>query len=165
MKTAEGVYNIPIRRSIWQSFFIGVAAIVLSGIVAAELAGLLMWITPTRPAQPPERAPVEALTKRPPRHADYGALVVLGLGLVLFGGYFGSIRWQRRLSRSLDSRRPGIRIADGVMAVPVGAGRVLQINLSQPYSLNFGWNTGRLFGTRAIISQGDKAVLLEAPQE
>jgi hypothetical protein len=120
LKTEPGEvsYSVPIRRTRWPSFFIGAAALVASALPAAALGALLTL---------------------PPIKLD-GALVVIAFGLVWGAVFFVSFPWQRRCARALDSRRPGILLAGGVLTVPLEDERSLRFRLDEPHELRFGWS-------------------------
>ena len=101
-EAVEVTCSVPLRRSRRVSLWIGVAAAAVSLLRAAALAGLmLLW----------------------PVGVD-GAVAVIVLGFLWFGLFFG-LRWLKRYGRSLDLRRPGIGLADGLLTVPVSDGRCL----------------------------------------
>lgn len=158
MKTGatEGSLSVPIRRSRWVSFWVGVGAVFVSLLMAAALAGLLLLLLS-------------------PAGGD-GALVVIFFGFVWFGVFFLSLPRQKRYARSLDLRRPAIGLADGLLTVPLDAERTLRFKLEEPYELTFGWyefvvpggggptaNT-RAFLTYAILSQAGQQLLLKAEE-
>jgi hypothetical protein len=142
--STKSMFRVPIRRSQWPSFLIGLAAAVLSALVAAAGCGVVLATQLL-----PERA---------------GAVIVLTFGVAWFCGFFTRVPWQRRWSRWLDSRRPGILLANGLMTVPVSANRTLKFHLNEPYALRFGWYAHRRHSaTWAIMSQGGEDLLLIAP--
>ncbi len=114
----EGVYSIPIRRTRWSSFRIGAAAQLISLLPAGAVSSLLVLSS--------------IITD--------GVVVIMVFGLVWGAVFFLSFPWQRRYARSLDLRRPGIRLANGVLAVPVTDDLTLQFKLHEPHELRFGWS-------------------------
>lgn len=114
----EDFYSVPIRRARWPSFFIALAAVVVSALLAAAFSGLLIL----------------SLT------GVGGTWVVIMFGLLWGGGFFLSVPWQRRCARALDLRRPGMRLAGGVLAVPLSDDTTLSFMLDEPYELRFGWS-------------------------
>lgn len=117
----QGFFTVPIRRTRWTSFWVGVAAAVLAfvsaALSAAALAGLLALLEARRD----------------------GTLVVVACGLLWFGLFFLSYPLQRRYARARDLRRPGIRLDDGVLAVPLTDGSKLRFQLDEPHELSYGW--------------------------
>lgn len=156
MKTeaAEVSCIVPIRRSRWASFWIGVAVVIVSLLLAAALAGLLLLL------------PVNV----------NGVLIILAFGVLWFGIFFFSLPWQRRYARILDLRQPGIRLTDGLLTIPVTDELTLPFKLDEPHELMFGWfevvikSTGgpttntRAFMTYAILSQAGQQLLLKAEE-
>lgn len=157
MKTeaVEVSCSVPIRRSRWVSFWIGVAAVVVSLLSAAALTGLLLLL---------------------PVSVD-GAVVIIVFGILWFGLFFFSLRRQKRYARSLDLRRPGIRLlADGLLTIPVTDDLTLHFKLDEPHELTFGWfevvvrtagqplNYTRGFMTHAILSQAGQRLFLKAEE-
>ena len=152
IEVAEVICNVPIRRSLWGSFWIGAAAIIVSLLLAAALAGLLLLL------------PVNI----------NGAVVVLVFGILWFGSFFFSLPWQRRYAHILDLRRPGIRFVDGLLTIPVNNDLALIFKLDEPHELIFGWlefvvkSTGgpttntRSLMTYAIMSQAGQQLFLKA---
>ena len=114
---AERFRNIPIRRSQWRSFRIGVGAVFAALLLAAGVCALLMWLSKD----------------------ISGVLLIMLFGVILFGGFFGSIPWQRRYSRSLDGRKPGVSLAIGVVYVPVKKDSTFIFWTGQPIEVAFGW--------------------------
>lgn len=147
--------SFPIRRSRWPSFWIGVAAAVVSSIMASALAALSLLLLP----------------------ADAGgAVVIIVFGTLWFGLFFLTLPRQRRCARSMDLRRPGIRLAGSSLTIPVADGHTLHFKLDEPYELAFGWfevvmtgtggattNTRGLM-TYAILSQAGRQLLLKAEE-
>jgi hypothetical protein len=89
----QGFYSVPIRRTRWTSFWIGVGAavtaFVLGAALAAALVGLLVLL----------------------KVNGNGAVIIFVFGLLWFGFFFLSYPLQRRYARSFDLRRPRIRLA------------------------------------------------------
>lgn len=81
--------SVPIRRTRWTSFWVGVVAVILALLLAGTLTGLLMLLSSLD-----------------------GAPVVVVFGLFWFGLFFLSYPLQRRYARSRDLRRPGISFGD-----------------------------------------------------
>lgn len=144
--------NIPIRRSQWRSFRIGLGAFFAALFLAIGVCGLLMWCFPK----------------------IWGGLNSTIFVLIWFGGFFGSIPGQRRYARSQDARLPGVSLADGVLSVPVKAGAPLLFRMGEPHELAFGWlefvatsSGGATTCTRtlmswATLSQAGQHVMLKA---
>jgi hypothetical protein len=151
-KQSEVSCNVPVRRSLWTSFWIGAASALVSLLLAAALAGLLLLL------------PVNI----------NGVIVILVFGLLWFGFFFFSLHWQRRYARSLDLRRPGIRLAAGLLTIPVTNDLTLHFKLDEPHELIFGWyevvikSTGgpttntRGLMTYAILAQAGQQLFLKA---
>ena len=78
------------------SFWIGVAAVVGSLLLASALAGLLLLL---------------------PVNVD-GAVVIIVFSFLWFGLFFLSYPLQRRYARSLDLRRPGSSSATVLLSIP-----------------------------------------------
>ncbi|MCA1592309.1 MAG: hypothetical protein LC754_06595 [Acidobacteria bacterium] len=147
--------SVPIRRSLWTSFRIGVGALVVSLLLAVALAGLLLLLLPVN---------------------VNGAVIIIIFGLLWFGIFFISLPRQRRYARSLDLRRPGIRLADGLLTIPVDDDLTLYFKLDEPHEMLFGWyevlikSTGgpttntRGLMTYAILSQAGQQLLLKAEE-
>lgn len=148
---AEGSLGVPIRRSRWVSFWVGVGAAVLSLLTAAALTGLLLL----------------------PPVID-GAWVVIVFGALLFGLFFLSLPRQKRYARSFDLRRPGARLDGGLLTVPLADDTTIRFNLGEPHELTCGWfevitrggggpttNTRGLM-TYAILSQAGQELFLQA---
>lgn len=156
MKTesVEERISVPLRRSRWVSFWIGVAAFFVSLLLAAALVGLLLLL---------------------PFKSD-GAVAVIVFGVLWFGLFFLSYPMQRRYTRALDLRRPGISLADGLLTIPVTDDLTLHFKLEEPHELIFGWfevvtkSTGgpttntRSFMTYAILSQAGQQLFLKAEE-
>ena len=149
---ADRFSNIPIRRTQWRSFRIGLGAVFAALLLAVGVCALLMW-----------------------RCKNISAvLIILIFGLTLFGLFFGSIPWQRRYSRSLDGRKPGVSLANGMLYVPVKEGSTLIFWTGQPIEVAFGWlefkshaSGGPTTSTRTVmswatLSQTGQHVLLQA---
>ena len=117
----EGFYGVPIRRTRWTRFWIGVASAVLALVVAALLAAALVILL--------------SLLKVD----GGGTVVVIVFGFFWFGLFFLSHPLQRRYARSFDLRRPGIRLAEGLLAAPLPDGSTLQFKLDEPHELSYGW--------------------------
>ena len=151
-ESVEGSFSVPLRRSRWMSFWIGVAAVVGSLLPASALVGLLLLL---------------------PVNID-GAVVIIVFSIFWFGLFFLSYPLQRRYVRSLDLRRPGIILADGLLSIPLTDDRALHFKLDEPHELIFGWfevvtkSTGgptsysRGFMTYAILSQAGQHLFLKA---
>jgi hypothetical protein len=147
----EGSLGVPVRRSRWVSFRVGVGAAVLSLLTAAALTGLLLLLSPA---------------------AD-GAWVVLFFAALLFGLFFFSLRGQKRYVRSFDLRRPGARLDGGLLTVPLADDSTMRFDLGEPYELTYGWfevitrgggpttNTRGLM-TYTILSQAGRELFLQA---
>jgi hypothetical protein len=143
---------VPVRRSRWVSFFVGVGAAAVSLLTAAALTGVLLLL---------------------PTFVD-GAWVVLAFGVLLFGLFFLSLPWQKRYARSLDLRRPGARLDGGLLTVPADDGAAIRFDLDAPHELTYGWfevvtkSTGgpttntRGLMTYAILSQAGRELFLQA---
>jgi hypothetical protein len=145
---------VPVRRSRWVSFRVGVGAALLSLPAAAALTGLLLLLPP---------------------FVD-GAWVVFAFGVLLFGLFFLSLPWQKRYARSFDLRRPGARLEGGVLTVPLAGDAAMRFDLGEPHELTHGWfevvnrgggaggpttNTRGLM-TYAIVSQAGRELFLQA---
>lgn len=152
----EGFFSVPIRRTRWTSFWIGLASVVVAFVSAAVLAAALVVLL--------------ALLK-----ADGGGVViVLAFGLLWFGLFFLSYPLQRRGARALDSRRPGVRLAGRVLASPLPDGSTLRFELDEPHELSYGWSEtlvsnvsgpamhARSVSTYATLSQAGQRLLLIA---
>lgn len=154
MKTEprENSYSVPIRRRRWPSLLIGAAALFVSALLATACVGLLMWSS---------------------LKVD-GAVIVILFGLLWGTGFFLSLPLQRRGARSLDARRPGVSLAEGVLAVPLEDDITLRFELDEPHELKFGWAefvvatvaapTTHTRGvlTYATVSQAGQSVFLKA---
>lgn len=151
---ADASLRVPVRRSRWVSFWVGLAAVFLSLLSATALAGLLLLL---------------------PTVVD-GAWVILAFGVIWFGLFFVSLPRQSRYARSRDLRRPGASLAGGVLTVPLADDSTLSFNLHEPHELTFGWhevvttssggpttNTRGLM-TYAIISQAGRELFLRAEE-
>jgi hypothetical protein len=149
---AEGLFVVPIRRSRWVSFWVGVGAAAVSLLTAVALTGLLLLLPP---------------------FLD-GAWVVLAFGVILFGLFFLSLPRQKRYARSLDLRRPGARLDGGLLTVPAGGDAAMRFDLGEPHEVTYGWfevitrggggpttNTRGLM-TYAILSQAGQELFLQA---
>jgi hypothetical protein len=139
---SEGYDSVPIRRRRWPSFLIGAAALLFSALPAAAFCGLLIWSS------------IEV----------DGTIIVLMFGLLWGTGFFLSFPWQRRGARSLDARQPGIRLADGVLAVPVDGDSTLRFKLDEPHELRFGWSEF-VVATAAAPTMHTRSVLTYATLE
>ena len=147
----EGSLGVPVRRSRWVSFRVGVGAAAVSLLTAAALTGLLLLLPP---------------------FLD-GAWVVLAFAVILFGLFFLSLPWQRRYARSLDLRRPGARLDGGLLTFPAEGDAAMCFDLNAPHELTYGWfevitrgggpttNTRGLM-TYAILSQAGQELFLRA---
>lgn len=146
--------SVPIRRTRWESFWIGVAAVVVSFLLSVALIGLPLLVLPV--------------------NLD-GAVVIIIFGFIWFGLFFASYPLQRRSARALDLRRPGIRLlADGQLTIPVADDLTLHFKLDAPHELTFGWfevvtrttggpvNYTRGFMTYAVLSQAGQQLFLKA---
>lgn len=150
----EGVFSIPIRRSRWLSFWIGSATLIVSLLLAAAGCVLLMLLVRT----------------------ISGTAVLIVLHFLWWGFFFASFLWHRRLVRSFDLRRPGIRLVKGILEVPLKDGSTLRFNLDEPYELSFGWCTSlvptaaapmthaRVYLTYAALSQKGTQLFLLAEE-
>ena len=144
--------RVPVRRSLWASLFVGLAAGLFSLLAAAAGSSLLLLL---------------------PSGVD-GAWVVFAFALLWFGLFFLSLPGQRRYARSRDLRRPGISLADGALTVPLPDETALRVELGDPRELRFGWfevvtkSTGgpttntRGVMTYAVVSQAGRGLLLFA---
>jgi hypothetical protein len=143
---------VPVRRSRWVSFWVGVGAAAVSLLTAAALTGLLLLLPPFLG----------------------GAWVVLTFGVILFGLFFLSLPWQKRHARSFDLRRPGARLDGGLLTVPTSDAAAICFDLNAPHELTYGWfevitpggggpttNTRGLM-TYAILSQAGRELFLRA---
>jgi hypothetical protein len=151
---AAGVsLTVPVRRSRWVSFWVGVAAVFLSLLSAAALAGLLLLLPGVG-----------------------GTWVVIAFGVLWFGLFFLSLPLQKRRARGYDLRRPGARLEGGVLTLPPGDGAALSFDLNEPHELSFGWfeivtkstggpttNARGLF-TYATLAQAGRELLLQAEE-
>lgn len=148
--------QVPIRRTRRTSFWIGVAAVIISALLAVlslvALGGLLV------------------LSKV---NFD-GFWFIFLFALLWFGLFFLSYPAQRRYARSRDLRRPGISLVNGILTVPVAQDLILHFKLDEPHELSFGWfehvmtsaggpttNT-RAVWTHATLSQAGRGVFLIA---
>lgn len=149
---SEGSLGVPVRRSRWVSFRVGVGAAAVSLLIAAALTGLLLLLPP---------------------FLD-GAWLVIFFGALLFGLFFLSLPWQKRYARSLDLRRPGARLDGGLLTVPADDDAAVCFDLNEPHELTYGWfeiitpggggpttNTRGLV-TYAILSQAGQELFLQA---
>jgi len=148
---AEGSVGVPIRRSRWVSFWVGVGAAVVSLLGAAAFAGLLLLL---------------------PADID-GAWVVFAFTTLLFGLFFLSLPLQKRRARSFDLRRPGARLDGGLLTIPTADDAAMRFDLGEPHELTYGWleivttgggpttNTRGLL-TYAILSQAGRELFLQA---
>lgn len=156
MKTEAAAIScsVPLRRSRWPSFWIGVAAVIASFLIAAALAGSLLLL------------PFKLFTD--------GAVVIIVFGILWFTLFFISLRRQRRYARSLDLRRPRINLVDGFLTIPLPDDLTLHFKLDEAHELIFGWfevviksaggpttNTSGLM-TYAILTQGAQQLFLKA---
>ena len=149
--------SIPVRRTRWVSFWVGLAAVILAALsaaasVAALVLGLLAW----------SGAELD------------GFWAVFLFGLLWFGLFFLSYPLQRRYSRSRDARRPGITLAGSLLTVPVASDSALQFNFDEPHELVFGWcehvmtsaggptTLTRGVWTHALLSQAGRQLYLIA---
>jgi hypothetical protein len=149
---AEGSLGVPVRRSRWLSFWVGVGAVVLSLLTAAALTGLLLLLPPV---------------------ID-GAWVIIVFAALLFGLFFLSLPRQKRYARSLDLRRPGARLVGGQLTIPLADDAAICFDLDEPHGLIYGWfevvtkSTGgpttntRGLMTYAILSQAGQELFLQA---
>ncbi len=153
-EAVEVPFGVPVRRSLWVSFWIGVAAGVGSLASAVALAGLLLL---------------------PPVAFD-GAVIIIVFAALWFGLFFLSYPLQRRYARALDLRRPGITLSDNLLTIPAADDLTLRFKLGEPHELTFGWfevvtrssggpttNT-RGFMTYAILSQAGQELFLKAEE-
>lgn len=144
--------SVPLRRTRWTSFWIGVAAVVVSFLLASALASLMMLL---------------------PFEVD-GAVVISVFGLIWFGGFFLSLPWQRHRARARDLRRVGITLAGSQLTIPLNDDSALHFKLDEPHELLFGWfevvtkSTGgptantRGLMTYAILRQAGRELFLKA---
>lgn len=151
-QAAEVFCGVPVRRTRWTSFWIGVAAVVISLLLSAALAGSLLLL---------------------PINID-GAVVIIIFGVFWIGIFFVSVSWQKQYARSLDLRRPGISLTNSLLTIPVSRDLTLRFSLNEAHELMFGWfevvikSTGgpttntRGLMTYAILSQAGQAVFLKA---
>jgi hypothetical protein len=152
----EDFYSVPIRRTRWTSFWIGVASAVLAFISAALLAAALVCLLVLLKVN------------------GEGTVVVIVFGFLWFGLFFLSFPLQRRYARSFDLRRPGIRLADGVLVAPLPDGSTLHFKLDEPHELSYGWwdtlvpnvtgptTNARVVVTYATLSQAGQQLFLIA---
>jgi hypothetical protein len=150
----EDFYSVPIRRTRWPSLFIAFAAFVVSALLAAALSGLLVLSS---------------------IKVD-GTWVVIVFGLLWGSSFFLSVPRQRRCARALDLRRPGICLADGVLAVPLSDDTMVRFILDEPHELKFGWSEAvvttvaaptthtRSVMTYATLSQAGQHLFLKAEE-
>lgn len=144
--------KFPVSGSIWTNLWIGAAAVLISLLWAAAVVALLL-LSGVR--------------------ID-GAVAVLVFSFLWFGLFFFSLRWQRRLARSLDLKRPCIQLTDRLLTVPVGDGSTWRFKLDEPCQMTCGWfevlikSTGgptthtRGLMTYVILSQAGRRLLLKA---
>lgn len=148
----EGSLGVPVRRSRWVSFRVGVGAAFVSLLMAAALTGLLLLLPP---------------------FLD-GAWVVVFFAVLLFGLFFLSLPWQKRYARSFDLRRPRARLDGGLLTIPTRDDAAIRFDLDAPHELTYGWfevitrggggpttNTRGLM-TYAILSQAGQELFLQA---
>jgi hypothetical protein len=113
--------TVPIRRTRWVSFRVGLATVFIAALVAATsvavFAGLLTLL----------KVEVD------------GFWIVFLFGLCWFGLFFLSYPLQRRYARSRDLRRPGISLNGGSLSVPLEEDFTLHFKLGEPHELMFGW--------------------------
>lgn len=150
-KSVKVSCSVPIRRSRWVNFFIGVVALTISALSAAALIGLPLLLNV---------------------NLGDGAVVVIIFSFLWFGFFFLSYPQQKRYARFLDLRRPGIRLRDGLLTIPINEDCTLQFKLDEPHQLTFGWfeievrnhrgGRTRWSNTFAILSQAGQQVLLKA---
>lgn len=148
--------SVPIRRTRWTSFWIGVAAVIIAALLAALSVGavgsLLMWLK-----------------------GDFdGFWVIFLFGFLWFGLFFLSYPLQRRYARSRDLRLPCISFINGKLSVPLAHDLILHFNLDEPHELMFGWyehvmtsvggptKNSRAVWTHAVLSQGGQGLFLIA---
>ncbi|HEX8423007.1 MAG TPA: hypothetical protein VF634_06330 [Pyrinomonadaceae bacterium] len=148
--------QVPIRRTRRTSFWIGVAAVIISALLAVlsvvALGGLLTLLKV---------------------NCD-GFWFIFLFGSLWFGLFFLSYPAQRLYARSRDLRGPHIRFVNGILTVPVARDFTLHFKLDEPHELIFGWfehvmtsvdgptkNT-RAVWTHATLSQGERGVFLIA---
>ena len=143
----QGSLSVPVRRSRWVSFWVGVGAVVLSLLTAASLTGLLLLLT----------------------SAIDGAWVVILFAALWFGLFFLSLPGQKRYARSFDLRRPSARLDGGLLTVPLTDGSTMSFDLCRPHELNYGWfevitrgGGGPTTNTRGLMTY---AILSQAAQE
>jgi hypothetical protein len=155
-RSREGLSRVPIRRTRWTSFWVGLAAVVIAALTAAlSVAALGVSLTLSGVGFD-------------------GFWVVFLFALLWFGLFFLSYPLQRRYARSRDLRRPCISFVEGILTVPPAAESVLNFNLDEPHELRLGWceqvmtsaggptgNT-RAVWTHALLSQGGRGLLLIA---
>ena len=68
-----------------------------------------------------------------------GVLIIMIFWIIWFGLFFASIPWQRRYSRALDGRKPGVALTPGMLSVPVKVGATLVFRTDQPIEVACGW--------------------------
>ena len=143
----EGSLSVPVRRSRWVSFGVGVGAAAVSLLTAAALTGLLLLLPPT---------------------VD-GTWVVLFFAALWFGLFFLSLPGQKRYTRSLDLRRPGARLDGRLLIVPLAGDATMLFDLGEPHELAYGWfevitpgGGGPTTHTRGLMTY---AILSQAGQE
>lgn len=155
-ETREGSFSVPVRRTRWVSFWVGVvtvvAALVLAALLVAALGGVLMLL----------------------KINFDGFWIIFLFGLLWFGLFFLSYPLQRRYARSRDSRQPGINFTNGLLAIPLTDDSMLHFKLDEPHELVFGWfehrmtsagrptSNTRAVWTHAMLSQGGQKVFLIA---
>ncbi|HEY0082999.1 MAG TPA: hypothetical protein VGB61_09435 [Pyrinomonadaceae bacterium] len=117
----EFAYTVPVRRTRWVSFWVGLAAVFIAALAAAmsvaAFGGLLTLL----------KVEVD------------GFWIIFLFGLFCFGLFFLSYPLQRRYARSRDLRWPGISLNGGVLSVPLEKKSTLHFNLGEPHELAFGW--------------------------
>lgn len=105
-----------------------------------------------------------------------GTAVLIVFHFLWWGFFFTSFLWHRRLVRSLDLRRPGIRLVSAILEVPLKDDSTLRFNLDEPFELSFGWCTSlvptaaapmthtRVYLTYAALSQKETQLFLLAEE-
>ena len=155
-EAAKVLGSVPIRRTRWAGFLIGVAAVIIAALIAilsvAALGSLLMWL----------------------KVGFDGFWFIFLFGFLWFGIFFLSYPSQRRYARSRDLRHPGINFVDGKLTVPVAQDFILHFDLDETHELLFGWyeqvmtgaggptKSSRAVWTHAVLSQAGQELFLIA---
>ncbi len=145
--------SIPVRRTRWTSFWIGVVSAFAALLLAVALSGLLLLLPNIN-----------------------GVVVIIAFGTLWFGLFFLSLPRQKIYARSRDVRRqqPGISLTGDALAVPVTKNSTLHFKLGEPHELMYGWcehvmtssggptSRTRAVWTHAMLSQAGQHLYLIA---